>query len=597
MAYPTKLRFSGLLVVAVLTSCKSGPSDSTEKEDQPVQDTGPSEPSYSEVISTKDDASKNAKIIVPEGADLSTVSIEEGAQIANDVTASYLNIPPGVESAGPSVFWSHEGELGALIINSLTMQIPLEGIVDVSPESLKKIVVFYHIETETGKFEYGIIPYGSLTIEGFDGTGLTTTLTVSFQLVGKGSYQPGLSESLIESAITVPTATAVQSLSAINSATNSGVIATAKPVLPANAVMAFDAETCPDGWERFYQADGRIILGAGSGNQDADGALLTKRILGSTGGREYTSGLPASSNLGGTNIPSPTVQFAQASGGENIYNPCDDFTTLSGEKQDSNMSPYLVLTYCKRTNASELVLTNAVTPSAIKCPSNSAALTKAAGRGLLGSGNGNLDVDGVALTPRTHGDTGGREFTTGIPAVSVDGGFSSPNDLLCPAKAGGGESIYSSSAPNTTLSGPKAESNMPPFEVLNICKFSKEETIKIPPGMVVAFDQEKCPSGWIARVASQGRMIIGAGSGNLDADNNQLSVREMAAQGGREVTTGIPAHNDDGDSSRPGPTKSIARAGGGEQTYNDLEPNTSMIGLRADANLPPYIVLNWCEKE
>jgi len=121
--------------------------------------------------------------------------------------------------------------------------------------------------------------------------------------------------------------------------------------VPADAVMAFDAAACPPGWEEFPGAAGRVVLGAG------DGAGLTPRTLGETGGEEDhqltnaemprhhhhvgpikrgVGGVPASDwNI----VPSKNI----------VYDDAYWETTYQGMDQPhNNMPPYLALLYCKK---------------------------------------------------------------------------------------------------------------------------------------------------------------------------------------------------------------------------------------------------------
>src|SRR5688500_18037252 len=57
--------------------------------------------------------------------------------------------------------------------------------------------------------------------------------------------------------------------------------------LPKDAILPFDAAVCPTGWTDFSEANGRVLVGAGS-------VLgLTARARGDLGGREFTTGIPA----------------------------------------------------------------------------------------------------------------------------------------------------------------------------------------------------------------------------------------------------------------------------------------------------------------
>src|SRR5688572_10441489 len=72
--------------------------------------------------------------------------------------------------------------------------------------------------------------------------------------------------------------------------------------LPVGSVLPFNSAACPEDWEEFTQARGRVILGAGSGNTDVDGVILTSRSRGSAGGTEYTTGIPAVSAMGNQSV-------------------------------------------------------------------------------------------------------------------------------------------------------------------------------------------------------------------------------------------------------------------------------------------------------
>ena len=57
--------------------------------------------------------------------------------------------------------------------------------------------------------------------------------------------------------------------------------------LPQSVVLAFNQETCPDGWKSFDPAVGRFLIGAGEPrNVDENGQQLSTYTLGSNGGEE-----------------------------------------------------------------------------------------------------------------------------------------------------------------------------------------------------------------------------------------------------------------------------------------------------------------------
>jgi len=120
---------------------------------------------------------------------------------------------------------------------------------------------------------------------------------------------------------------------------------------PKNAVVAFDASTCPDGWRTFDLAKGRVIVGVGRGNG------LTGRILSDTGGEE-------SHKLTEDEMPSHkhrTVEAGDTSNsswgvgdgmngrhGVRWQNPHATSNTapIGGGKSHNNMPPFVVLLYC-----------------------------------------------------------------------------------------------------------------------------------------------------------------------------------------------------------------------------------------------------------
>lgn len=208
-----------------------------------------------------------------------------------------------------------------------------------------------------------------------------------------------------------------------DSVTTDTTTVTTYGAIPTGAVAAFDSGSCPTGWTTFSEANGRFIVGVGSGNQDPDGNNLTDRTLRQTGGREYTTGIPASTSNSNTTIVPSAGAYLRTTSPTEIYISSSGFgtdTTLDGAAADSNLPPYIVRTYCKRTATTDdavpadlsLHLNNA------SCPSGFSADSDADGRMILGAGNGNNDVDSVALTNRVLGQNGGLEYTSGIPAIT-----------------------------------------------------------------------------------------------------------------------------------------------------------------------------------
>lgn len=133
---------------------------------------------------------------------------------------------------------------------------------------------------------------------------------------------------------------------------NASVTYTIQTDIPTGAIMPFNASSCPDGWSVFNDGRGRVLVGAGAGNTDADGTALTSRTLGATGGREFTTGIPAVTLDGQSTTPSPTANLAVVNDGSGStfigYRNAAANTTLSGQKADSNMMPYSNILYCQK---------------------------------------------------------------------------------------------------------------------------------------------------------------------------------------------------------------------------------------------------------
>jgi hypothetical protein len=120
---------------------------------------------------------------------------------------------------------------------------------------------------------------------------------------------------------------------------------TIEAAVPTGSIVAFNG-SCPTGWSEFSAGKGRVLLGAGSGNNDALGAPLTSRTIASVGGLEYTTGIPASSAGASESVPFPTVVIANT--GYDAFTTAAANMTLSGDKANSNMPPFVVVRYCEK---------------------------------------------------------------------------------------------------------------------------------------------------------------------------------------------------------------------------------------------------------
>jgi hypothetical protein len=116
----------------------------------------------------------------------------------------------------------------------------------------------------------------------------------------------------------------------------------------------------------------------------------------------------------------------------------------------------------------------------------------------------------------------------------------------------------------------------------------------VPTGAIFAFN-DVCPAGWSELSSGKGRVLVGAGSGNTDALGAALTSRSIAAVGGLEYTTGIPG-NESINATFAAPSPSL-NFGVGSMPYFAVDiPSTTIAGVKADSNLPPYLVVRHCEK-
>jgi hypothetical protein len=120
--------------------------------------------------------------------------------------------------------------------------------------------------------------------------------------------------------------------------------------LPSGAVLAFDRQRCPDGWESYDQGTGRMIVGAGRGNN------LSARRVGDTGGMERVTltlaEIPAHRHANptvGNNQVIEEVNGLQV-GGRGSYGPQHARPTeVAGESQPhENMPPFVALLLCRK---------------------------------------------------------------------------------------------------------------------------------------------------------------------------------------------------------------------------------------------------------
>lgn len=119
-----------------------------------------------------------------------------------------------------------------------------------------------------------------------------------------------------------------------------------------NAVIAFESETCPEGWQVYTAASGRTIIGAGKGKG------LKARKLREGGGTEThqltPSEMPEHSHEieGMTHYSYDTTTIPRTH--TNLYTNNNKFQfrgmthSTGGSAPHNNLPPYYVLTFCKK---------------------------------------------------------------------------------------------------------------------------------------------------------------------------------------------------------------------------------------------------------
>jgi len=126
---------------------------------------------------------------------------------------------------------------------------------------------------------------------------------------------------------------------------------------PAGAVMAFDLNECPQGWEPFQKVAGRVIVGGGI----ELGSGLTERKYKEAGGEEnhklLIDEMPSHNHYNGefkyllASNGSWTINGSgqdDSSGEPNLAHQAQ-IQSAGGDRPHNNMQPYYTLNYCRRT--------------------------------------------------------------------------------------------------------------------------------------------------------------------------------------------------------------------------------------------------------
>jgi hypothetical protein len=367
-------------------------------------------------------------------------------------------------------------------------------------------------------------------------------------------------------------------------------------VIPSGIIHAFNLTTCPTGWTEYTPGKGRVLIGDGLGNIDGGGSNLTARTLGDTGGLEYKTALPFSSNAAdamtgdGNLLGIITGMYRTAGGG--------GATGLGGATTDSNLIPFISYLFCTiSADSTENIPSNAIlSQNNNSCAGDWITESNLSGRTIMGVGTGNLDANGAALTARSLADAGGREGVKGFE-IGVEGKGVTATDTPAASRfLGDITSTYSSVGAEDGCLGSDGclnDPNLAPFIVLNYCSLSSDSSLAYPSGSVAAFSVATCPSGWSDYEAGEGRLIIGKGSGNLDVDSVSLTTRSLGSIGGWEDTNSVPVTSSAAniDTAAGNILASVA-----SNTYSTgaLSGYTDTI---ADSNMAPFVTAHFCEKD
>ena len=136
-----------------------------------------------------------AVLNIPNGVLAEGVEVEvaEGSEIANDTMGSFLDLPPGTKSAGPSVNISATGDVSPEDVGKLQIEISYDSAIELALAQTN-LVVIYMVKTPEGKTRLGIIPQNKLTI---------SEKKLGFVLLGFGNYQPAIIPIFIDEGKTV----------------------------------------------------------------------------------------------------------------------------------------------------------------------------------------------------------------------------------------------------------------------------------------------------------------------------------------------------------------------------------------------------------
>lgn len=136
-------------------------------------------------------------------SDEDSIYVEEGVELATDVTGAYLTLPPGVERGGDSVS-VFPAKIDTKILTFVTVKVPLDAEPKASGASLvednRELVVFYKIRKPDGTVLIGVRPVAKEAIVGNE---------IIFQTAFFGVFQAGYVGKILSEPIEKPVETTV----------------------------------------------------------------------------------------------------------------------------------------------------------------------------------------------------------------------------------------------------------------------------------------------------------------------------------------------------------------------------------------------------
>jgi len=129
--------------------------------------------------------------------------------------------------------------------------------------------------------------------------------------------------------------------------------------LTSGAIVAFDRADCPEGWDQYVRANGRVLVGAGKGTFDETNRPLSEERFGVLAGRKIInlqSRRCPTHNHGVQDLTHPDYLRGQSGNGgtervgqsaNNNPNAQIFFSEMTGDSRLHNvMPPFSVVTFC-----------------------------------------------------------------------------------------------------------------------------------------------------------------------------------------------------------------------------------------------------------